>query len=341
MVNKAFLISIFALFGAVLLVSGSYASDQIRVVGSSTVYPFTTVVAEEFGKAGVFKSPIVESTGTGGGFKLFCAGVGDAFPDIVDASRAIKDSEKALCDQNGVKSITEIKIGYDGIVLANKAKSVRLNLTKQQIFLSLARKVPVDGKLVDNKYKTWNEIDKSLPAKKIEVYGPPPTSGTRDAFAEMVLDEACEKLPEFAAQFTDKDERRKNCQLIREDGAYIEVGENDNLIVQKLANNPDALGIFGYSFLEENENQIQGSIVGGVEPTFDNISSGAYSISRPLYIYVKNANFSSTKGLREFIKEFASDKALGSTGYLSFKGLVPMKPEELKHIQAKVAEKTK
>jgi len=312
----------------------------VRVVGSSTVYPFTTVVAEEFGKSG-FKSPIVESTGTGGGFKLFCGGVGENFADVANASRAIKDSEKELCAKNGVTDITEIKIGYDGIVLANKAKSVRFNVTKQQIFLALARKVPVNGKLVDNKYKSWNEIDKSLPAKKIEVYGPPPTSGTRDAFAEMVMDEACEKIPEFASAYTDKDERRKNCQLIREDGVFIEAGENDNLIVQKLINNPDALGIFGYSFLEENENQIQGSLIAGVEPGFDTISSGKYSIARPLYIYVKNANMAVTKGLAEFVKEYVSDKALGATGYLSFKGLVPMKPEELKQIQDKVAEKVK
>lgn len=321
--------------------SGAYAGEQIKIVGSSTVYPFTTIVAEEFGKTGSFKAPIVESTGTGGGFKLFCGGVGSEFPDIVDASRAIKDSEKELCAKNGVADITEVKIGYDGIVIVNKAKSVRYNLTKQQIFLALARKVPSGGKLVDNKYKSWNEIDKSLPAKKIEVYGPPPTSGTRDAFAEMVLDEACEKMPEFTKAFPDSAERKKNCQLIREDGAYIESGENDNLIVQKLINNPDALGIFGYSFLEENENQIQGSIINGVEPTFDNIANGKYPNSRPLYIYVKDANYGKTKGLSEFVKEYVSDKALGSTGYLSFKGLVPMKPEELKEIQAKVFAKIK
>jgi phosphate transport system substrate-binding protein len=319
----------------------SFASDQIRVVGSSTVYPFTTVVSEEFGKAGAFKSPIVESTGTGGGFKLFCAGIGDGFPDITNASRPIKDSEKALCQQNGVKDYSEIKFGYDGIVIANNAKSPRLNLTKQQIFLALARKVPVNGKLVDNKYKTWNEIDKSLPAKKIEFYGRPPTSGTRDAFAEMVMDEACEKIPEFASEFADREARKKACGLLREDGAYIETGDNNNLIVQKLLSNPDAVGMFGYSFLEQNENKIHGSTISDVEPTFDTISSGKYSISRPLYIYVKNANFITTKGLKEFVKEYVSDKSLSSTGYLSFKGLVPLKPEELKQEQSKVAEKMK
>lgn len=339
--NKIFVIIFLSLFTSLLFVTVANAADQIRIVGSSTVYPFTTVVAEEFGKSGNFRSPIVESTGTGGGFKLFCAGGGDEFPDMANASRAIKESETELCAQNGVKDITEIKIGYDGIVVANKAKSVRFNITKQQLFLALARKVPSAGKLVDNNYKSWNEIDKSLPAKKIEVYGPPPTSGTRDAFAEMVMDEACEKIQEFATIFPDKDVRRKNCQLIREDGAYIEAGENDNLIVQKLVNNPNALGIFGYSFLEENENQIQGSMISSVEPTFDNISSGKYSISRPLYVYLKDSHLKTTKGLKEFVKEFVSDKALSSTGYLSFRALVPMKPEELKQLQAKVADKLK
>jgi len=319
----------------------SFASDQVRVVGSSTVYPFTTVVSEEFGKGGVFKSPIVESTGTGGGFKLFCAGIGDGFPDITNASRPIKESEKALCDQNGVKDYSEIKIGYDGIVIANNAKSPRLNLTKQQIFLAIARKVPANGKLVDNKYKTWNEIDKSLPATKIEFYGRPPTSGTRDAFTDMVMDEACEKIPEFASEYADKDARKKACGLLREDGVYIETGDNNNLIVQKLLSNPDAVGMFGYSFLEENESKIHGSTISGVEPTFDTISSGKYSISRPLYIYVKNANLSSTKGLKEFVREYVSDKSLSSAGYLSFKGLVPLKAEELKQEQSKVAAKLK
>lgn len=339
MLRKTFIIP--ALVVAAVSASNSYAGEQIRVVGSSTVYPFTTVVAESFGKAGKFKAPIVESTGTGGGFKLFCAGVGGDFPDVQDASRAVKDSEKELCAKNGVKDMTEIKIGYDGIVFANKAGAAKFNLTKQQIFLALARKIPENGKLVDNKYKMWNEIDKALPAKKIEVYGPPPTSGTRDAFAEMVLDSACESIKEFETAYPDKDARKKSCQLIREDGAYIEAGENDNLIVQKLASNPDALGIFGYSYLEENKSQIQGSAVGGIEPSFENIASAQYPVSRPLYIYVKNANLATTKGLADFVKEYVSDKALGTNGYLSLKGLVPLKPEELKTVQATVAAKIK
>ncbi len=342
MLNKIIKLSAAAIVLTAMSTNSALAArEQIRIVGSSTVYPFTTIVAEEFGKKGAFKTPIVESTGTGGGMKLFCGGTGGDFPDIVDASRAIKDSEKELCIKNGVKDITEIKIGYDGIVVANKENSAKYNLTKQQIFLALARKVPVGGKLVDNKYTKWSEIDKSLPDKKIEVYGPPPTSGTRDAFVEMVLDEACEKIEDFVRTYPDKDERKKNCQLIREDGTYIEVGENDNLIVQKLTSNPDALGIFGYSFLEENENKIHGSSIAGVEPNFDNISSGKYQISRPLYIYLKNANLAEVKGLKEFVNEFISDNAISSTGYLSFKGLISMSAEELRNVQAKVKAKIK
>lgn len=325
-----------AIVVSLLVANVAHASDQIRVVGSSTVYPFTTVVAENFGKDGKFKAPIVESTGTGGGFKLFCAGVGDSFPDISDASRAIKDSEKEVCAQNGIKNPTEIKIGYDGIVLANSKKAPLFHVTKEQLFLALARKVPSNGKLVDNKYKTWNEIDKSLPNKKIEVYGPPPTSGTRDAFAEMVMDKACEKITEFKTSYADKHQRQKACQLLREDGAYIEAGENDNLIVQKLEHNPDALGIFGYSFLEENTAQIQGSNIDGVEPTFENISSSKYPVSRPLYVYIKNEHIKTTSGLVEFVKEYVSSKALGENGYLSRKGLVPMTKEELQKVRAEI-----
>jgi phosphate transport system substrate-binding protein len=331
-----FKIALISLILSTISGHNSYAGDQIRVVGSSTVYPFTTVVAEEFGQSGKFKSPIVESTGTGGGFKLFCAGVGEEFTDMSDASRAIKDSEREMCAQNNVKEITEIKIGYDGIVIANNVKSEQFNLTKTQIFLALARKIPVNGKLVDNNYKNWSDIDKSLPETKIEVYGPPPTSGTRDAFVEMVMDVACEEIQEYISAYPDQKDRKKFCQLIREDGAYIEAGENDNLIVQKIESNPDAFGIFGYSFLEENSNRIQGSIINGVEPEFDNISSGEYSISRPLYVYVKNAHYNVTLGLKEFVKELVSNDALGPDGYLSFKGLVPMGSEEFKEQELRV-----
>lgn len=314
------------------------ARDQIRVVGSSTVYPFATVVAEEFGTKTDFRTPIVEATGTGGGFKLFCEGVGEQFPDIANASRQIKDSEVQLCKSNGVNNPIEIKVGYDGIVLANDVTGDKYDLTKKEIFLAIAKKVPQGGALVDNPYKNWNEIDPKLPAKKIEVYGPPPTSGTRDAFVEIVMDSVCEGIPEFQKAFTNADVRKKECQQIREDGYYIESGENDNLIVQKLKNNKDALGIFGYSYLDQNSSALQGSHIDGVAPTFENIASAKYGVSRSLYIYAKAEHIAQINGLKEYLKEFVSDEALSDEGYLGVKGLIPLKPEERAASQKKVAD---
>ena len=258
--------------------------DYIAVVGSSTVYPFTTTVAEQFGKGGKFKTPKVESTGTGGGFKLFCSGVGVQYPDVSNASRAIKASEVESCARNGVKDIVEVKVGYDGIVLANSKKSSLFKITRRELFLALAKNVPDPANptaLVANPYKTWNQINKALPADKIEVLGPPPTSGTRDAFAELVLESGCSTFA-WIKSLKDVDEGRfkRVCDSIREDGAYVEAGENDNLIVQKLESNPKALGIFGYSFLEENVSKIEGSYIDGVEPNFDNIASGKYPVSK-------------------------------------------------------------
>ncbi len=324
------------LASAFLVAGTASARDQIRAVGSSTVYPFATVAAEEFGKNTNFKTPIIESTGTGGGFKLFCAGVGESFPDFANASRAIKSSEKETCMENGVTDITEIKIGFDGIVIANSKQSPKFNLTKEQVFLALAKKVPHQGQLVDNKYTKWSEIDAKLPAEPIEVYGPPPTSGTRDAFVELVMEGSCMEHPLFMQAFPDKDARKNSCHLIREDGKYIEAGENDNLMVQKLKSNVHALGIFGYSFLEQNMDSIQGSAIGGIDPTFDNISSGSYSISRPLFMYAKNAHIKLVSGMKEFIQEITSDKAMGQDGYLAEKGLIPLPAEELKAVQNKV-----
>ncbi len=316
------------------------AGTNIQIVGSSTVYPFVTVTAEEFGNNTDFNTPIVESTGTGGGFKLFCAGAGEMHPDISNASRAIKQSEEKLCAKNGVKDITEIKLGYDGIVLANSKKADRYSLSKEQIFLALAKKVPVDGKLVDNPNQNWSDVDASLPNVKIEVYGPPTTSGTRDAFSELVMEKACKDLPAFKAAFPDKKVRKKSCHLLREDGRYIEAGENDNLIVQKLQSNPQALGIFGFSFLDQSGDIVQGSIVGGIEPTFDNISNGSYGISRSLYVYLKNAHIGKTAGFKEFATELISDEAAGEFGYLSEKGLIPLPAEELKTMQQRITKLT-
>ncbi len=310
------------------------ARDQIHVVGSSTVFPFSTAVAERFGRAGKFKTPVVESTGSGGGLKLFCQGVGEKTPDVANSSRRIKASEVELCAANGVKQIVEVRIGFDGIVLASSKRSARSNLTLQQIFLALAKQVPVGGKLVANPYKLWSDIDKSLPAVKIEVLGPPPTSGTRDAFVEIAMEGGARTLPMLEA-IRAKDEKafQAVAHAIREDGAYVEAGENDNLIVQKLEANPKALGIFGFSFLDQNADKIQGSTIGGIEPTFEAIAEGSYAVSRSLYFYVKSAHIGKIPGLREFIAEFTSETASGDEGYLSDRGLIPLPAADRKAVR--------
>ncbi len=313
------------------------ARDYINIVGSSTVYPFATVVAEQFGRASKFKTPKIESTGSGGGIKLFCAGVGVQHPDIANSSRRIKASEVAECAKNGVKDIVEVKIGYDGIVLANSVAAPRLSLTRKAVFLALAKQVP-DPKggatLVSNPYKTWKDVDASLPAATIEVLGPPPTSGTRDAFVELAMEGGCKAFPWIAA-IKDKDEAKFKsiCHTIREDGRFIEAGENDNLIVQKLKTNPNAVGVFGYSFLEQNEDSVQGSMVDGQAPTFEAISGGQYPVSRPLYFYVKKAHVGAIPGLKEYVQEFASARAMGADGYLADKGLIPLPAAELAAVQ--------
>ncbi|KAF0117734.1 MAG: phosphate transport system substrate-binding protein [Rhodospirillaceae bacterium] len=305
--------------------------DQIRIVGSSTVYPFATTVAERFGKTTAFKSPVVESTGSGGGLKLFCAGVGMAYPDITNSSRRIKKSEVEMCRKNGVADIVEVKIGYDGIVLAHAKGTPPLKLTRTQLFLALAKHVPKDGALRDNPYKTWKDIDAAFPDTTIEVLGPPPTSGTRDAFVEVVMDAACEGFAEFLVLKKENHQQfQVACQTIREDGAFIEAGENDNLIVQKLEANPKAFGIFGFSFLDQNTDRLHGAIIDGYGPTFDNIADGRYPVSRPLYFYAKNAHVEMVQGLKEYIAEFTSEKAWGREGYLTDKGLIPLPDAERK-----------
>lgn len=310
--------------------ASAQARDQIRIVGSSTVFPFSTAVAEEFGRSTQFKAPIVESTGTGGGFKLFCSGVGFGYPDISNASRKVKSSEIDLCASNGVTEVTEVKVGYDGIVLANDKSAATFNLTLGQVYLALAKEIPgEDGELIANPYSRWNEIDPSLPDTKIEVLGPPPTSGTRDAFSELAMEGGCKTFDAMAAlKKADKKAFQAKCTTLREDGAYIDAGENDNLIVQKLQANPNALGIFGYSFLEQNADKLHGSVVQGFEPTFENISAGDYPVSRSLYFYVKNQHVGSVPGLKEYLEEFTSEKAWGDYGYLTDKGLIPMPAEE-------------
>lgn len=324
-----------------LAATGAQARDQIRIVGSSTVYPFTTAVAEQFGKVNG-KTPIVESTGTGGGFKLFCAGVGVDHPDATNASRRIKKGEFDDCQKNGVTDIVELKIGFDGLTLANSKKGPKFTLTKQQIFMALAKQVPgADGKLVDNPYKSWTDIDKALPNEPILVLGPPPTSGTRDSFVELVMEKGAEKFDTLKAlKESDAKAFESVWKSIREDGAYVEAGENDNLIVQKLEADPEAVGIFGYSFLEENANQIQGANIDGVDPTFETVASGDYKVARPLYVYVKKQHVGVIPGLDGFVAEYVSDKAIGEDGYLGAKGLVTLPKDQLEAMRASVSAMT-
>jgi len=331
--------TIMVALAASLIVSGgdvvpAQARDYISIVGSSTVYPFATVVAEQFGKTTKFKTPKIESTGSGGGLKLFCTGLGTQHPDITNSSRRIKKSEYDKCQANGVKEIVEVKVGYDGIVLANSRKSDQMEVTRKDIFLALAKDVPDPKggeKLIPNPYKTWKDVNASLPDKKIEVIGPPPTSGTRDAFVELAMEGGCKKIDWIKAlKKKDKKQYKRICHTIREDGAYIEAGENDNLIVQKLDANPNAFGIFGFSFLDQNGDRIQGSLVDGKKPEFEEIAAGNYPISRPLFFYVKKAHVGTVPGIEEYLAEFTSDKAWGEEGYLADKGLIPMPVDERK-----------
>ncbi|MEY2854501.1 MAG: hypothetical protein RL030_1633 [Pseudomonadota bacterium] len=342
-------ISALLLAGLLPLAAASVATaqsgrDYITIVGSSTVYPFTTTVAEQFGKTGKFKTPKVESTGTGGGIKLFCGGVGVGHPDMVNASRAIKAGEVESCAKSGVKEVIEVKVGYDGIVVAGSNKSPVFKLTRKNLFLALAKQVPDPAnpqQLIANPYKNWSDIDKGLPAEKIEVLGPPPTSGTRDAFLELVMENGCSNFP-WIKSLKDVDESRfkRVCDSIREDGVYVEAGENDNLIVQKLQANPKSLGIFGYSFMEENLSTIHGSLIDGVAPTFEAIASGKYPVSRPLFIYVKAAHLGVIPGMREFLAEYVSERSMGEEGYLADKGLIPLPANELAKVRASVLTKT-
>ncbi len=322
------------------LAQAQSARDYISMAGSSTVYPFATVVAEQFGKTTRFKTPKIEATGTGGGFKLFCAGVGPANTDVSNASRRMKKSELEICRKNGVADVVEIKIGYDGIVVANAKATKPFELSRKDLFLALAKDVPdADGTLVANPYKTWKQVNPALPDTRIEVLGPPPTSGTRDAFVELVMDHGCEEQPALKAlKASDEKKFKATCQTMREDGAFIEVGENDNLIVQKLAANPNALGVFGYSFMEENQDKVQGARVDGIAPDFDDIAAGKYPVSRPLYMYVKKAHVGVIPGIKEFVAELTSDKVWGPDGYLADKGLIPMPDAERKQFAADARE---
>jgi phosphate transport system substrate-binding protein len=346
-VNRFFVLASTVAVAAFCTAGPALARDQIKVVGSSTVFPYSQAVAEEFGKKTGKKSPVVESTGTGGGMKIFCQGVGEANPDITGASRAMKKSEFELCNKNGVTDITEIQIGYDGLSIAQSKKAKPMDLTKAQIFLALASEVPDGDKLVPNPYKKWSDVDKSLPDHVITAYGPPPTSGTRDAFVELAMHEGCKSLDYFKKQkeTLEKADYEKliseKCTPMRQDGPFIEAGENDNLIVQRIEADPNAVGIFGYSFLYENADKLQGVKIAGVEPSFDTIADHSYGLSRPMFIYVKNAHRKVIPGMDEFLVEYTSDDAMGKDGYLHERGLVVLSPDLLKEMQerAKNAEK--
>lgn len=329
-----------AFVAAISFPSIAFARDQVRVVGSSTVYPFATAAAETLSNTSSFKAPVIESTGTGGGMKLFCAGIGLEHPDATNASRAIKESEVKNCAKNGITPV-EVMVGYDGVVIANSKQGPRFKVTSKEMFLALAKEVPgSDGNLIANPYRHWSDINPSLPNAKIEVLGPPPTSGTRDAFLELVMEKGAKAFPElkalliFETMAPSKENKKKFKAIshtIREDGAFIEAGENDNLIVQKLLANPKAVGIFGFSFLDQNMDKVQGSFVDGVEPSFDAIADGSYGVSRPLYFYVKKEHIGTIPGIKEYVELFLSEKLSGDEGSLTDKGLIPL-PEEAREL---------
>lgn len=308
----------------------SHTRDQIRIVGSSTVFPFASYVAEELGATTKWPTPVIESTGSGGGMKLFCEGNGMDTPDITNASRRMKTSEFKRCQENGVKDITEAMIGYDGIAFAQSNTNDAVSLTREQIAMALLEQVPVDGKLVENPYKKWSDIDSSLPDREIRVYGPPTTSGTRDAFEELVLEAVTEEMEIYGGEgYTN----------IRKDGAYIDAGENDNLIVQKLQNDTAAFGIFGYSFLEENADKLSGASIDGVKPEPEAIGSGEYPVSRSLWFYIKNSHADAVPAMDDYVELFMSDKMISDMGYLKGIGLIPMPEDLLKEWQSKVADR--
>ena len=321
---------------AVLAVSATAAAarDEIRIVGSSTVFPYTQAVAEQFANNTGAPSPVVESTGTGGGMKIFCGGIGEQHPDITGASRAMKASEYKLCQENGVTDVSEALIGFDGLSVAiSRANDYDWDLTLGEIYLALGAQVPVDGEWKDNPYKMWNEIREDLPAVEILAYGPPPTSGTRDAFVELAMHAGCEELEYVSAGDFGGDWVKENCSRMRTDGPFVEAGENDNLIVQRLEADANAMGIFGYSFLYENLDKLKGVKIEGVSPSTETIADKSYPVSRPLYFYVKNAHRGVIPNLNEFIEEYMSDDALEADGYLAERGLVALADDRRAELQ--------
>lgn len=341
---KKFLVSASAVAIALTASAGiAAARDQVKVVGSSTVFPYSQAAAEEYANKTGKPAPVVESTGTGGGFKAFCGGIGPDFADITGASRAIKDSEVKLCAENGVTDITEALIGYDGLSIAHARSAPEMDLTEEQIFKALAAELP-DGKggFVANPNKKWSDIDASLPAFDIIAFGPPPTSGTRDAFVELVMHDGCKNLPGMAdLKKADGAKWDEVCSRMRQDGPFVEAGENDNLIVQRLEADANAVGIFGYSFLYENSDKLKAVKVAGVEPTVETIADFSYPVARPIFFYIKNAHRDVIPGMNEFLTEYVSDGALGADGYLPERGLTPLSDEKRMEVQKAVADAKK
>ncbi|MGP9820061.1 substrate-binding domain-containing protein [Salinarimonas sp. NSM] len=332
--------SALAIAAATVLAAGAanaQTRDQIRIVGSSTVFPYSQAAAEEFAAETGGPAPIVESTGTGGGMRIFCEGVGPQTADITGASRAMTESEWELCKTNGVTDVSEAQIGSDGLSIAMSVDGPDLNLTKGQIFQALAAEVEVDGEIVANPYTRWSEIDPSLPDAEIVVLGPPPTSGTRDAFVELAMHVGCNEFETIKAlEETDEDRWDEVCSRMRQDGPFVEAGENDNLIVQRLQQDPNALGIFGYSFLYENQDTLKAAQVNGVAPTFDTIADGSYTISRPLFFYVKNAHRGVIPGLAEFVELYVNEDVMGPGGLLAERGMVPLPDARRAEVQEAV-----
>jgi phosphate transport system substrate-binding protein len=336
-VKKTVLTALLATTAAIAAVPAQ-ARDQINIVGSSTVYPFATVVAERFGRASGNPTPTIESTGSGGGLKLFCDGIGENTPDITNSSSYIKQSQYDACAEKGI-DIIEVKIGYDGIAFANSKKGEKFDVTQKDLFLALAAHVPgsKDGELIENPYMTWKDVNSALPATKIRVLGPPPTSGTRAAFVELVMEKGCKKWDWIAdLKSSDKSKYKEVCHSMREDGAFVEAGENDNLIVQKLDKDSTAFGIFGYSFLDQNSDKLQGAAFSGVDISFENIADGSYPVSRPLHFFVKKQHIGVIPGVMDYVNTFLSDAAQDEDGYLAEKGLIPLSGAELNAMRASV-----
>ncbi|HUO79502.1 MAG TPA: substrate-binding domain-containing protein [Steroidobacteraceae bacterium] len=327
------LIAPLALLAAPAGAARAEARDHVIVVGSSTVYPFATTVAESFGRGGRFKTPVVESTGTGGGFKLFCSGVGIDTPDVNDASRPMTDSEQAGCVSHGVGKVVELRIGFDGIVIASSKRAQPFDLSREQLYRAVARTVVVGGRLVPNPYRRWSEVDAHLPNRPIVVFGPAPNHGTRDAFVDLVMAPACGKLAEIRALAAEARERA--CRAVREDGGWIDVSGDYAVLLGKLTNDPTAAGVFTFSYLDQNRDKLQAARIDGVAPELASIASGAYPVSRPLFIYVKQAHVAAVPGLAEFVQEFLSDRAAGAEGYLADKGLTPLPRAALEAERAK------